>query len=468
MVAKQPVPVPDRNGRTGIHNPVMSRLRREAWLKEYDKRQKAEEERKAAKRKTGKREGPRRSWATQRKLKNGHRASSFCRWLLDTIGKERMQRGWVVDVAGGSGELACQLMLTQIPSVIVDPRPPNWRRTLGRLRAGKSMRQKILDVLAEEVVEEKQQNQQQEERNNPTNKNGGATDGEDAAHQHTIADDGSSKNGSSGNNLVDANRRRRGKKLRKKRKKMKMEEQEAAADPFGGKTLTVEEVSRGPYGPFTSITLPKTIRNPFPLRIKNMADISNLRDGSHSSSSSSNNNNNNNDSSNALPSCSGPAAAPDTLQDALRRASIVVGMHSDQPTEAIIDYGLLTGTPVAVVPCCVFPNLFTERKLPPPPPGKSDVHEAKIPRKKGVRTYKQFCQYLLSKSPELRSERLDFEGRNVVIFYPGRSYENRSECNKNTQEEGASSSLDPCDRSLGDDEKNNSDSYNSCVKCNLM
>jgi len=37
----------------------------------------------------------------------------------------------VLDVAGGSGELACQLMLAQIPSVIIDPRPPNWRRTLG-------------------------------------------------------------------------------------------------------------------------------------------------------------------------------------------------------------------------------------------------------------------------------------------------------------------------------------------------
>ena len=47
----------------------------------------------------------------------------------------------------------------------------------------------------------------------------------------------------------------------------------------------------------------------------------------------------------------------------LQQASIFVGLHSDQATEAIVDYALLSGRPFAVVPCCVFPKLFPTRRL---------------------------------------------------------------------------------------------------------
>ena len=47
----------------------------------------------------------------------------------------------------------------------------------------------------------------------------------------------------------------------------------------------------------------------------------------------------------------------------LQQASIFVGLHSDQATETIVDYALLSGRPFAVVPCCVFPKLFPTRRL---------------------------------------------------------------------------------------------------------
>ena len=34
-----------------------------------------------------------------------------------------------------------------------------------------------------------------------------------------------------------------------------------------------------------------------------------------------------------------------------------------------------------------------------------------------MKTHEQFCEYLLAKSNLLQRERLDIEGRNVIIFY---------------------------------------------------
>ena len=74
-------------------------------------------------------------------------------------------------------------------------------------------------------------------------------------------------------------------------------------------------------------------------------------------------------------------------------------MHADQATEAIVDFGLGTGKPFAVVPCCVFPQLFTARRTPAGKP---------------VRSYEQFCEYLVRKGGKRAT--LPFPGRNTVIF----------------------------------------------------
>lgn len=85
---------------------------------------------------------------------------------------------------------------------------------------------------------------------------------------------------------------------------------------------------------------------------------------------------------------------------ALQACSLVVGMHPDQATEAIVDFAVAARKPVAVVPCCVFPREFPDRRLPDGTP---------------VTTYDQLVEYL-----QLRlggqTARLPFEGANIVVY----------------------------------------------------
>ncbi|KXZ53943.1 hypothetical protein GPECTOR_6g861 [Gonium pectorale] len=62
----------------------------------------------------------------------------------------------------------------------------------------------------------------------------------------------------------------------------------------------------------------------------------------------------------------GPEAAgeeAEAVAELLRNCSLVVGLHPDQATEAILDFALQGGKPFALLPCCVFPRLFPGRRL---------------------------------------------------------------------------------------------------------
>ena len=85
----------------------------------------------------------------------------------------------------------------------------------------------------------------------------------------------------------------------------------------------------------------------------------------------------------------------------LATCDVLVGMHPDQATEAIVDAALALGKPFAVVPCCVFPELFPDRRKP-------DGGE--------VRAYVDFVEYLRAKDPEIRIGYLPFEGRSRVLY----------------------------------------------------
>jgi len=227
------------------------------------------------------------------------------------------------------------------------------------------------------------------------------------------------------------------------------EQDPTIAAPFGGLSFSAQTPSNGPYGSYTTITLPKTIQKPFPLRISPalIQRVVRTRIASKrlltnkisdcAKSTSDDQGECGAEHIKAMLSCKSSE-----LEEVLATASLVVGMHSDQPTEAIIDFGLATGTPVAVVPCCVFPNLFPERKLAQngeieSGQSKKDTRDhrnnrttltgvtpnlkriRRTKRHQGrVRTYEEFCEYLLAKSPALQAERLDFEGRNLVIHLP--------------------------------------------------
>jgi hypothetical protein len=100
------------------------------------------------------------------------------------------------------------------------------------------------------------------------------------------------------------------------------------------------------------------------------------------------------------------------LHEAIQRSSLLLGLHADNATEAIVDAALHYQKPFVVVPCCVFPNFFQQRFL-PTETAAGIIHT--VP----VRSHEQFCLYLAQKDPRFVVETLPFEGRNVAIWWNG-------------------------------------------------
>lgn len=92
--------------------------------------------------------------------------------------------------------------------------------------------------------------------------------------------------------------------------------------------------------------------------------------------------------------------------DLVSTASLFIGLHSDQATIPIVDAALKAGKAFAVVPCCVFSHDNRTRRL-----------------KSGelVTTTEQQIQYICEKDTkgrgEIKTAYLDFEGKNVVVYW---------------------------------------------------
>ena len=126
---------------------------------------------------------------------------------------------------------------------------------------------------------------------------------------------------------------------------------------------------------------------------------------------------------------------------------LLVGLHPDQATEAIVDAALARNLPFAVVPCCVFPGLFfgrhcstgsstrtTRGQATPSDSGGGSgggggadgsgggtgtsgrrYERQRIPI--GVTGYRGFLSYLRAKDPtRVRLARLPFAGKNIVVY----------------------------------------------------
>ena len=93
-----------------------------------------------------------------------------------------------------------------------------------------------------------------------------------------------------------------------------------------------------------------------------------------------------------------------TLRSNLRNkeCTILLGLHPDQATDPIVDIGLALNIPWAIVPCCVFPQLFQQRVL---ASGKM------------VRSYEDLCQYIRERDLSIREAVLPFRGRNRVFYW---------------------------------------------------
>ena len=82
--------------------------------------------------------------------------------------------------------------------------------------------------------------------------------------------------------------------------------------------------------------------------------------------------------------------------------SLVVGMHCDQGAEHIVEFCLRNHKPFAIVPCCVYSREFPRRKL------RNGLQ---------VRLYGDLIEYLLDKHEDIHALEMDFEGKNVMLYY---------------------------------------------------
>lgn len=99
-----------------------------------------------------------------------------------------------------------------------------------------------------------------------------------------------------------------------------------------------------------------------------------------------------------------------------QKVKLFVGFHPDEATEAIVDLAIKKQIPFIIVPCCVFPKHFPNRRL----GGKS------------VSTYKDFITYLTNKHPAIRRAILPFYAksgngesgaRSTVLFTLPKDYD---------------------------------------------
>jgi hypothetical protein len=129
-----------------------------------------------------------------------------------------------------------------------------------------------------------------------------------------------------------------------------------------------------------------------------------------------------------------------SLHTAIQHAQLLIGLHADSATEQIVDIALQYGKPFVVVPCCVFPSFFPHRQV--------RIHESynqneelqaqqgqarnttvvtttstttttTPTRRRPVRTYEDFCTYLVQKDHRFHQTILPFEGRNIAIWWEG-------------------------------------------------
>ena len=92
-------------------------------------------------------------------------------------------------------------------------------------------------------------------------------------------------------------------------------------------------------------------------------------------------------------------------------ASLLLGMHPDEATEAIVDAALLLRKPFAIVPCCVFLRaLGGHRTLLNTVAGTAVASAGAV-----VATYEDYLDFLQAKDPRIKRTFLNFRGRNVVL-----------------------------------------------------
>jgi hypothetical protein len=94
-------------------------------------------------------------------------------------------------------------------------------------------------------------------------------------------------------------------------------------------------------------------------------------------------------------------ATSEEVVRAVTESGILLAMHPDQATGAVLETALTLQKPFAVVPCCVFSRQFPHRLT---PTGTT------------VSTYEELCDWIQAQGSGIERAILPFHGRNVVLY----------------------------------------------------
>lgn len=84
----------------------------------------------------------------------------------------------------------------------------------------------------------------------------------------------------------------------------------------------------------------------------------------------------------------------------IQDASLIFGLHPDQASDSIINISMKYSKNFAIIPCCVFPNLF----------------ERVLKNEKKVIDYLDYIEWLKENIKDYKLKYLNFQGRNQVIY----------------------------------------------------
>ena len=114
-----------------------------------------------------------------------------------------------------------------------------------------------------------------------------------------------------------------------------------------------------------------------------------------------------------IDSCSSEA---NPSEESYEPTLILLGLHPDQCTEDIVDAALKHNLQFAIVPCCVYPDLFPTRQYWVEGDCAIEDGNCKTGNLLPVRTHGDFLKYLMQKDEKIQMTTLPFEGKNVVLY----------------------------------------------------
>jgi len=111
----------------------------------------------------------------------------------------------------------------------------------------------------------------------------------------------------------------------------------------------------------------------------------------------------------------------DHASSVVKTANLIVGMHPDQAVDAIVDAALYQNISFFVVPCCTYSREFPNRRIRiknknDNSSGEGLANSLSIANTKLVTTYEELVDYLQAKSPDIQRHILPFEGRNICLY----------------------------------------------------